>query len=95
LAQKKHKKSYSRPPIFLVIPEQIHYLSNVGGNEASQQLRENSIMDELMQQIKELIDQHYAAADNSLGDLETEIDTLESNISDLRSAHDDLKSKIN
>ena len=52
-------------------------------------------MDELMQQIKELIDQHYAAADSSLDDLETEINTLESNISDLRSAHDDLRSKIN
>ena len=63
----------------------------------NQQLRENSIMsmDELMQQIKELIDQHYADAISSLDDLETEISTLESNISDLRSAHDDLKSKIN
>ena len=60
-----------------------------------QQLRESSIMDELMQQIKELIDQHFANANSSLDDLETEISTLESNISDLRSAHDDLSSKIN
>jgi len=52
-------------------------------------------MDELMQQIKELIDQHYAAAASSLDDLETEINTLESTIADLRSAHDDLRSKIN
>ena len=51
-------------------------------------------MDELMQQIKDLIDQHYANANSALDDLETEISTLENNISDLRSAYDDLKSKI-
>ena len=47
-----------------------------------------------MQQIKDLIDQHYANANSALDDLETEISTLENNISDLRSAYDDLKSKI-
>ena len=52
-------------------------------------------MDELMQQIKELIDQHYADANSALDDLETEINTLETHISDLRNAHDDLRSKIN
>ena len=52
-------------------------------------------MDELMQQIKDLIDQHYANANNALDDLETEISTLETHISDLRSAYDDLSSKIN
>jgi peptidoglycan hydrolase CwlO-like protein len=61
----------------------------------NQQLRESSIMDDLLAQIKELIEQHYAAANSSLDDLETEINTLESNITDLRSAHDDLSSKIN
>ena len=53
------------------------------------------IMDELMQQIKDLIDQHYANANSALDDLETEISTLETHISDLRSAYDDLSSKIN
>ena len=52
-------------------------------------------MDDLLAQIKELIDQHFANANSALDDLETEISTLESNISDLRSAHDDLRSKIN
>jgi len=61
----------------------------------NQQLRESSIMDELMQQIKDLIDQHYANANSALDDLETEISTLETHISDLRSAYDELSSKIN
>jgi archaellum component FlaC len=52
-------------------------------------------MDELMQQIKDLIDQHYANANSALDDLETEISTLETHISDLRSTYDDLSSKIN
>ena len=47
-----------------------------------------------MQQIKELIDQHYAQAISSLDDLETEVSTLESNISDLRTQLDDLRNVI-
>ncbi len=52
-------------------------------------------MDELMQQIKDLIDQHYANANSALDDLETEIGILETHIADLRHAHNDLSSKIN
>ena len=48
-----------------------------------------------MQQIKDLIDQHYANANSALDDLENEISTLETHISDLRSAYDDLSAKIN
>ena len=51
-------------------------------------------MDELMQKIKELIDQHYADAISSLDDLESEISTLETNVSDVRSQHDDLRNVI-
>ena len=51
-------------------------------------------MDELMQKIKELIDQQYADAISSLDDLESEISTLETNVSDVRSQYDDLRNVI-
>ena len=52
------------------------------------------IMDQLMEQIRLLIDQHLAQAISSLDDLETEVSTLESNISVLRTQLDDLRNVI-
>ena len=51
-------------------------------------------MDELLLKIKELLDAHYADAQASLDDLESNIETLEGYLSDVKDALSEVQAKI-